>query len=146
MEHPVHYLFIVTVFICLTCSNNNADKNLSQNKSLTISTESTTHNQTAKVTFVELGSVKCIPCKMMQPVMKTIESEFGDQINVVFYDVWEDPVPGKKYGIKLIPTQVFLDENNNEFFRHEGYFPIEDIKKLLVERGLAIVKTAEIDE
>ncbi|HNX97437.1 MAG TPA: thioredoxin, partial [Candidatus Aminicenantes bacterium] len=29
------------------------------------------------VTFVELGSVKCIPCKMMQPVMKAIEQEYA---------------------------------------------------------------------
>ncbi len=28
-----------------------------------------------KVTFVELGSVKCVPCKMMQPVMKELEKE-----------------------------------------------------------------------
>lgn len=29
--------------------------------------------QKAKITFIELGSVKCIPCKMMQPVMEEIE-------------------------------------------------------------------------
>jgi hypothetical protein len=28
------------------------------------------------VTFVELGSVNCIPCKAMQPVMKAIEGRF----------------------------------------------------------------------
>ena len=40
------------------------------------------------VTFVELGSVNCIPCRMMQPVMKAIEEKYGPQIKVVFYDVW----------------------------------------------------------
>jgi thioredoxin 1 len=39
------------------------------------------------VTFVELGSVKCIPCRQMQPVMKAIEAKYGKQVNVVFYDV-----------------------------------------------------------
>ena len=29
-----------------------------------------------KVTFVELGSVNCIPCKQMQPVMKAIEEKY----------------------------------------------------------------------
>ncbi|UCF86051.1 MAG: hypothetical protein JSV50_10580, partial [Desulfobacteraceae bacterium] len=28
-----------------------------------------------KVTFIELGSVNCIPCKKMQPIMKQIEEE-----------------------------------------------------------------------
>ena len=41
-----------------------------------------------QVTFVELGSVNCIPCKMMQPVMADIEKEYGDSVKVIFYDVW----------------------------------------------------------
>jgi thioredoxin 1 len=34
------------------------------------------------ITFIELGSVKCIPCKAMQPVMKAIEEKYGAQIKV----------------------------------------------------------------
>ena len=89
--------------------------------------------QTAKITFIELGSVKCIPCKMMQPVMKEIEEEFVDIVTVIFYDVWtkEDKKYSKQYNVKLIPTQVFLDENGEEFFRHEGFFSKEEIAKLI---------------
>ncbi len=36
------------------------------------------------VTFVELGSVRCIPCKAMQPVMKSIEEKYGNQIKIIF--------------------------------------------------------------
>lgn len=97
-----------------------------------------------KVKFVELGSVNCIPCKMMQPVMKAVEEEFGNQIKVIFYDVWKDNAPAKKYGIKLIPTQVFLDKSGKEFFRHEGYFPKEQIEKLLVEKGLKLESTTKV--
>jgi len=91
-----------------------------------------------KVTFVELGSVNCIPCKMMQPVMKNIEKKYGNKIKVIFYDVWtqEQRPFADKYGIRLIPTQVFLDENGKEFFRHEGFYPEEEIHKLLKTRGL----------
>jgi len=89
--------------------------------------------QTAKITFIELGSVNCIPCKMMQPIMKEIEEEFPEMVRVVFYDVWtkEGKKYGQQYGIKLIPTQVFLDENGKEFFRHQGFFKKEEIKKLI---------------
>lgn len=91
-----------------------------------------------KITFVELGSVNCIPCKKMQPVMKAIEQKYGDNVKVLFYDVWTELQKpyAKKYGIRLIPTQVFLDENGKEFFRHEGFYPEEEIHKIFKQRGI----------
>lgn len=91
-----------------------------------------------KVTFIELGSVNCVPCKMMQPVMKAIEEKYGEQVKVVFYDVWtkEQKKYAQEYKIKLIPTQVFLDENGKEFHRHEGFYPEAEIDKLLQGKGL----------
>ncbi|MGA8265587.1 MAG: thioredoxin family protein [Ignavibacteriaceae bacterium] len=92
----------------------------------------------SKITFVELGSVNCIPCKMMQPVMKTIEKKYGGQVKVIFYDVWtlEQKHYAQKYGIRLIPTQVFLDAAGKEFHRHEGFYPEEEINKILESKGL----------
>lgn len=91
-----------------------------------------------KVTFIELGSVNCIPCKQMQPVMKAIEANYGEQVKVIFYDVWtqEQRPYAEKYGIKLIPTQVFLDAKGKEFFRHEGFYPEKEIDKLLLLKGV----------
>jgi thioredoxin 1 len=89
-----------------------------------------------KVTFLELGANSCVPCKEMKPVMKGIEQTFGDQVKVIFYDVWEDPTPANEYGIQMIPTQIFLDEKGEEFHRHVGFYPQADIEALLVERGL----------
>ena len=91
-----------------------------------------------KVTFVELGSVKCIPCKMMQPVMDEIEKEYAGQVKVVFYDVWtpEGRPYAEQYGIQGIPTQVFLDKDGKEFHRHMGYYPKEEIEKVLKIQGV----------
>jgi thioredoxin 1 len=91
-----------------------------------------------KVTFVELGSVNCIPCKQMQPIMKSIEEKYGEQVKVIFYDVWNEDQKkySKQYGIKLIPTQVFLDANGKEFHRHEGFYPETEIDKILQGKGL----------
>lgn len=91
-----------------------------------------------KITFIELGSVNCIPCKKMQPVMKAIEQKYGEKVKVIFYDVWteEEQPYAKRYGIRLIPTQVFLDENGKEFFRHEGFFPETEIHKIFKLRGV----------
>ncbi len=90
------------------------------------------------ITFVELGSVKCIPCRMMQPVMKSIEEKYGSQIKVIFYDVWKSDQQhyAAEYGIRLIPTQVFLDKSGKEIMRHEGFFPEKDIDAFLQSKGL----------
>ena len=91
-----------------------------------------------KVTFVELGSVRCIPCQKMQPIMKSIEKKYADQVKVVFYDVWT-PIGqpfALHYGITAIPTQVFLDEKGKEFFRHEGYFAEGELEKVLKTKGV----------
>lgn len=91
-----------------------------------------------KIEFVELGSVNCIPCKKMQPIMASIEKKYGGQVKVTFYDVWKDPAPGQKFGIQLIPTQVFLDDKGVELMRHEGFFPEEEIDKFLQSKGLVV--------
>ena len=93
-----------------------------------------------KVTFIELGSVKCIPCQQMQPVMKSIEAKYGKDVKVDFHDVWTDAGKpyGVKYGIEAIPTQVFLDETGKEYYRHVGYFPEEELVKILQMKGVKI--------
>ena len=96
-------------------------------------------------TFVELGSVNCVPCKMMQPVMKEIEQEYGDQVKVVFHDVWtnEGKPFGEQYKIRAIPTQVFLDKGGKEYFRHMGFFPKEEIVKVLEKQGIKMAMSEE---
>lgn len=94
------------------------------------------------VTFIELGSKSCIPCKKMIPVMESLEKKYGDQIKIIFYDVWskEHKDKSKEYKIKLIPTQIFLDEKGKEIHRHEGFYPEAEIDKFLKKRGLTMKK------
>ena len=103
-----------------------------------LSSQIEAQNKKTKITFIELGSVNCIPCKKMQPIMKSLEKKYGEQLKVIFYDVWkkEHKDKSEKYGIKLIPTQIFQDENGKEIHRHEGYYPEADIDKFLQSKGL----------
>jgi thioredoxin 1 len=89
-----------------------------------------------KVTFIELGADKCIPCKAMQPVMREIAQEYKGTIQVVFYDVWKTPKYAKDYGIQMIPTQVFIDKNGDEIFRHVGFYAKDEIIKMLKEKSI----------
>ena len=78
-----------------------------------------------KVTFIELGSVNCIPCKMMQPVMREIEQRFPRDVKVVFYDVWteEQRQYATLFNIRVIPTQVFLDASGRSSSATRGSSP-----------------------
>jgi thioredoxin 1 len=90
------------------------------------------------VTFVEIGSVNCIPCKAMQPIMKAVEEEYKGQVKIVFHDVWtpKGKMDAAKYNIRVIPTQVFLDKNGQEYYRHEGYFPKEGVVQVIKMQGV----------
>jgi thioredoxin 1 len=91
-----------------------------------------------KVTFVELGSVRCIPCKKMMPIMEEIKKKYKGQVKVVFHDVWTDEGKPfiKKYKVRLIPTQIFYDRDGKEYFRHEGFFPKDELVKVLQKQGV----------
>jgi thioredoxin 1 len=128
------FLVIVIVLICFFSFSFSQDKTKAQ-KTTTIPSAENVHY---KVTFIELGSVRCIPCQKMQPVMKNIEEKYGKEVKVVFHDVWtSDGKPyAQKFKIEAIPTQVFLDENGKEFFRHTGFFPEEELVKVLKQKGV----------
>jgi thioredoxin 1 len=129
-------LFVVTLllvaFTLISCKKSNTEN--THQTSVASGKDSVKH----KIEFVELGSVNCIPCKKMQPIMKSIEEKYKGQVKVTFHDVWKDEAPAKKYGIDLIPTQVFLDANGKELMRHEGFYPEEDIDKFLQSQGVNI--------
>ena len=127
---------IIALILIVTLSACGKNQNKEQEPQGKVNNELNAAGSNVKITFVELGSVTCIPCKQMQPVMKSIEEKYGGSVKVVFHDVWKDKAAQKRYNIELIPTQVFLDENGNEFFRHQGFFAENEIVKLFESRGV----------
>ncbi len=77
--------------------------------------------------MVDLGADKCIPCKMMMPILAALKAEYTGYLQVDFIDVWKNPEEAPKYKVTTIPTQIFFDPNGKELFRHVGYFAQEDI-------------------
>ncbi|PXF57605.1 MAG: thioredoxin [Deltaproteobacteria bacterium] len=83
------------------------------------------------VTMLDLGANKCIPCKMMAPIIEELKQEYERKASIVFIDVWEHREQAQKYGIRVIPTQIFFDKNGKEFFRHEGFMDKKSIVRIL---------------
>ncbi len=88
--------------------------------------------------LVDLGAGKCIPCKMMVPILADLKKTYVGKMDVQFIDVWENPEAGKKYGINVIPTQIFYDAAGKELFRHEGFFGKDDILAKWKELGVEL--------
>lgn len=138
--------FLMTSFLATGC-NGNKPQNETQQETQQVEVEVNQTQPAAEqddkkeqilVTFIELGSVRCIPCQKMKPIMESVEEKYGDQVKVVFHDVWtpEGQPYAQKYGINAIPTQVFLDENGEEFFRHVGFFPEDELVAVLKSKGV----------
>jgi thioredoxin 1 len=86
--------------------------------------------------LVDLGADKCIPCKMMAPILEELKKEYAGKLNIEFIDVWKNPDAGKAFGIEMIPTQIFFDAEGKELFRHTGFFGKEDILGKWKELGV----------
>ncbi len=95
---------------------------------------------TAKLpTLLDLGADKCIPCRMMFPVLDELKKEYAGRLNVEFIDVWQNPDAAKVHGVEVIPTQIFYDAEGKERFRHVGFFAKEDILAKWKELGVDLV-------
>lgn len=86
--------------------------------------------------MLELGSVGCIPCENMRPVMNKLSTMYKGKLDVIFIDVRRDPEPARRFRVFGIPTQVFLDRNGKEFHRHVGFYPYEKIAPVLKKAGI----------
>jgi thioredoxin 1 len=86
--------------------------------------------------LLDLGAGKCIPCKMMAPILEQMKTEYAGKLEVEFIDVWNNPDAAKQYGIEVIPTQIFYDATGKELFRHIGFFAKDDILAKWKELGL----------
>jgi len=89
-----------------------------------------------KPTLVDLGSSTCIPCREMVPVLAQVKNMYDGKVVVKFIDINEDPEETSKYEIKVIPTQIFLDKDGKQVFRHEGFFSKEEIVKVFKDMGV----------
>lgn len=89
-----------------------------------------------KVTMVDLGAKKCIPCKMMAPILLKLEKAYEGKAKIVFIDVWENREQAPRFKIKAIPTQIFFNEKGEEIYRHVGFLDEKSIVGQLTKMGV----------
>lgn len=77
--------------------------------------------------LVDLGADKCVPCKLMAPILEDLKQNLAGQLDVEFIDVWKNRERAKEFGIRMIPTQIFYGSDGKELFRHQGFYSKDDI-------------------
>ena len=88
------------------------------------------------VTLVDLGAKKCIPCKMMAPILEELTKEYQGKAAIVFIDVRQHTDQAEKYRLRAIPTQIFFDKQGNEVLRHVGFMDKKSIVQVLDKLGV----------
>ena len=83
----------------------------------------------------DFGRGKCIPCKMMKPILEELMQTYKGKAEIFIFDIDEYKDLTEQYSINLIPTQLFFDKSGKEVMRHEGFFPKEEIVAELEELG-----------
>lgn len=94
-------------------------------------------------TLVDLGSLTCVPCQMMEGELERLDDLTADLLEVVFIDVYQDQAAAARYGVRIIPTQIFLAPDGTELYRHEGYMSAEQMLARWIGLGYDLNAEAE---
>ena len=136
---PLIYILLFLVFVVSACSfscQKSKEPSFDSKMAAEAIAENAPQTEARLPRLVDLGADKCIPCKMMAPILEDLKKEYAGKLQVDFIDVWKDPKAGEQYGIRVIPTQIFYDVDGKEISRHQGFMSKADI--------LATFRKAEI--
>lgn len=107
-----------------------------QNVPMLISSNSTSRAPLPRL--IDFGAGTCATCKMMSAVLDEMAGEYDGRLAIQLIDTSTQKEITGKYSIRMIPTQIFLDADGNELFRHEGFISKEDILKKWTDLGVVL--------
>ncbi|MCA1960867.1 MAG: thioredoxin family protein [Desulfomonile sp.] len=86
--------------------------------------------------LLEFGKGWCRPCKYMKPILEDMAKEYGERAVVAAVDMDANYDLVRRFGVRVMPTQVFLWPDGREFFRNEGVLEREDIRTVFSKMGV----------
>ena len=89
-----------------------------------------------KPTLIDFGLRTCNVCKKMAPYLESLSNDYRGQANVLFIDVRADQATAQRFGVRMLPTQIFINPQGKEVQRHTGFMDKEGIIKGLKSAGL----------
>jgi len=86
------------------------------------------------VQLVDFYADWCGPCVAMNPVIKELEKELGDKVEIKKIDVDQNQEETSKYGVMSIPTYLIL-KDGQEIDRFVGVTSKEVIKNKVLQHA-----------
>ncbi len=83
-----------------------------------------------KPVLVDFTATWCGPCKMLEPVVKELATEWNDKVKVVKLDVDHNPNLTMQYQVMGVPTLMLFNQGEPKE-RLSGYQPKKRILKKL---------------
>lgn len=94
---------------------------------------------------IDLGSQMCIPCQTMMTELDRLGEMTQGTIEIEFIDINENATAAQVYGIRVIPTQIFISETGEELWRHEGVVSAEDMVAKWAELGYDVIPEEPVE-
>jgi thioredoxin 1 len=140
MNHSLNAIIMFLVMAVLLGCDQNAKENTAQT-SATFTEIVPQWDETlfaksvgaGKPAFVEFGGSWCKPCQQMQPLLRKLSQQYANQLQVANVEVNEEMNLARRFGVRLIPTQIIFDGAGRVIHSHVGYWPEEQIISTLSE-------------
>ncbi len=78
----------------------------------------------------------------MQQVVADLRARHAGRLEVVSINLRQYPEQVKVWRVKFIPTQVFLDGQGQELYRHVGYLPRPAVEERFAALGFPLTAAA----
>lgn len=86
-----------------------------------------------KPTLVDFHAIWCGPCKMMEPVLKSVHQKLGDKITFLKVDIDKNPAAANAYGITGVPTLILFHKGQIKW-RQSGVLSAHALEQVLTQQ------------
>jgi len=84
----------------------------------------------AKPTLIDFHADWCGPCKMQEPILKSVLKKFGEKVSFLKVDVDKNPHAASSYQIQGVPTLLLFKKGEIKW-RHSGVVSVHVLEQIL---------------
>lgn len=86
-----------------------------------------------KPAIIDFHATWCGPCKQLAPTLEALAAEYSNDIYVYKVDVDKEPDIARAYGIRSVPSLLFIPHDDAVPQMGQGNMPKESLKKVIDE-------------